>query len=167
MSGDSRFVVYYRMEVKEIKNRRLHGINQHFAVESVVGLIEPIVYPAEIALTHKPLLRIKTHDRIEEERQLPFHTVVGLRDAEFDERGRHIERPHGEIFRRPDVVEQFSLADYHQVTFVKLETLSVKDKRTAPSQTQRMREIFLIPATPDTIKRLLDYDILHSFHVQK
>lgn len=120
------------MEIEEIKDGRLNGVHERLAIESMCSLTQTVVDPAEIPLAHKPLLGTQAHNRIHEQRQLPLDSIVGLRSTQFDERRRDIQHPHHEIIGRPQIGQQLSLADYHQVALAQHELLAVELKDTAP-----------------------------------
>lgn len=84
LSGHRDSPVDHGMKVEGVEYGRLHGVHQQFAIESVPGLREPVVYPSEVAFAYELLFSIKIHYRILKQRHLSFHAVIGLRSAKLD-----------------------------------------------------------------------------------
>lgn len=105
------------MEVEEVEDGRLHGVDEELVVEGVAGLRQAVFYPAEVAFAHEALVGVEAHYGVAEKGELPFHAVVSLRVALLYELCGGVESLHLEVGGRLYVIHQFSFAHYHEVAF--------------------------------------------------
>ena len=79
LCGNITLSVSTGMEVEEVKNGRLHGINQHFTIETMFRILNSQFQYLEITMAYYLLFGRQVHDRIEKECQRAFHAIVTLR----------------------------------------------------------------------------------------
>ncbi|CCY37621.1 putative uncharacterized protein [Tannerella sp. CAG:118] len=132
------------VEVKEVENRRLHGVDKRFPVKAVLRVPDTLLQQVEIAAADNLLLRCKVHDRIEEKGQRPLHPIIALRRTQVYKTGSSIDYPAPEILRRLYPVYQLPFADNGQIPRMQLEIPFIETVTARPSQTKQVRQILLI-----------------------
>ena len=88
LRGDVALAVNAGVEIEEIENGRLHGVDERLAVKAVFRIGDALFEQVEIAAADDLLLRRKVHHGIEKQCQRAFHAVVALRRAQIYEIGR-------------------------------------------------------------------------------
>ena len=85
--GDVPLAVEFHVEVKEVDDHTLHGVEHRVAVEIVLRQGQAAAYVVEVQRADLLLLCGEVHHRVLEQRQVAAHTVVALRRCHFGEGG--------------------------------------------------------------------------------
>ena len=144
LRGDVALAVQGSMEIEEIENGRLHGIDERFPIETVLRIGDACFQQFEIPAADDLLLRREVHHGVEEQGQRPFHAVVALRRRQFDELRGSINDLAPEVIRSMYLVNHFPFADNRQIPCVQLEFPLVETVTARPAQTEQVRQIFLL-----------------------
>ena len=86
LRGDVALAVNAGVEIEEIENGRLHGVDERFVVKAVFRIGDALFEQVEIAAADDLLLGREVHHGVEKQRQRAFHAVVALRRAQIYER---------------------------------------------------------------------------------
>lgn len=153
-----------QMEVEEVEDGRLDGVDEELSPEGVGGLAEAVFDPTEVALADEALVRVEIHHGVEEERQLSLDAVVGLGCAQLDERGCDVEHLHLEVGRWLDALHELALADYHQVALREAEVAPVEGERAVSGGADGVGEVVAAGLGAKSCEGILDDDFACVFH---
>ena len=142
LRGDVALAVNAGVEIEEIENGRLHGVDERLAVKAVFRIGDASFEQVEIAAADDLLLGREVHHGVEKQRQRTFHAVVALRRAQIYETGFRIDDLAPEIVRRFCFLDQFPLADDRQISGVQLEIPFVEAVAARAAQAEQMGQVF-------------------------
>jgi len=162
LRGDVVLLIEAGMEIEEIQNERLHGIDHQVAVETMLRLRKALAECLEITVTQAILLLREVHDRVEEQRQLPLGAVVGLGRGEVDKSRRDIHHYHAETGIGLNLVNQLALADDEQVALGERLFFAVEDETATAAYTKGVPEIVFILSGAKSAEGVGDDDGVHK-----
>ena len=120
------------MEVEEVDNHALDGVDHRLAVEVVVREFQPLLDVVEIEGAHLLLLGGEPHDGVVEQGQVSLHAVVALRCTHLDELLRDVDGIHLEILALHDVACHVAAGENQAVARLKAKRLVVELKIAMP-----------------------------------
>ena len=142
LRGDVALAVQSGMEIEEIENGRLHGIDERFPIKAVLRIGDARFQQLEVSAADDLLFRREVHYGIEKQRQRPFHAVVALWRRQFDKLRCGINDLASEVLRRVYLINHFPFADNRQIPGVQFEIPFVETVTARPAQAEQMRQVF-------------------------
>ena len=161
---DVVFLVKGGMEIEEIQDKRLHGVDHQVAVETVLRLRKAQAECLEIAIAQTVLLLREVHDGVEEQCQLPLGAVVGLGCGEINESRRDIHHHHAEAGIGFNPVYQLALADDEQVALGERLFFAIEDETATAAYTEGVPQIILVADGSEFVEGVGDDDGVHRRH---
>ena len=134
-------IVDLRVEIKEINDHALHGIERQIQVEPVRDLGATCAHVLHILFAALLLPRIEVHDRIVEEHHVSARTVVTERHRHLDKLRRDIDSDGPEVRTCTGYLRRLAPLHNDTVTSLQWELRAVEQQRCRALQTQRMRQI--------------------------
>ena len=118
--------VKFDVEVEEVDNHALYGVDHRLAVEVVVRERQPSLDVVEVEGAHLLLLGVEPHDGVVEQSQVTFHAVVALWRTHLDELLRDINGIDFKILALHDVPSQITTRENQAVACLEAKRLVVK-----------------------------------------
>ena len=162
LRGDVVLLIEAGMEIEEIQDERLHGVDHQVAVETMLRLRKAQAECLEIAVTQAVLLLREVHNGIEKQCQLPLGAIVGLGCREIDKSRRDIHCHYTKAGIRLNLVNQFSLANDEQVALGERLLFAVEYETATAVYTEGVPEIVLILSGAESAEGVCDDDRVHK-----
>ena len=124
--------VEFNVEVEEVDNHALDGVDHRLAVEVVVREREPPLDVVEVEGAHLLLLGVEPHDGIVEQGQMTFHAIVALWRTHLDKLLRDINGIDFKIMALHDIPRQIAAGENQAVARLEAKCLVVEIKIAVP-----------------------------------
>ena len=155
------------MEVEEVDNHALDGVDHRLAVEVVVREFQPLLDVVEIERAHLLLLWGEPHDGVVEQGHVPLHAVVALRCTHLDELLRDVDGIHLEILALHDVACHVAAGENQAVARLKAKRLVVELKIAMPLAAIGVAQVARKPLVAEVGQGVFDDDVGADVHSGK
>ena len=135
LRSDLVVAVKIHMEIEEVDNHTLYGINHRLTMEVVVCERQPLLDVVEVECAHLLLLGGEPHDGVVEQGQMPLHAVVALRRTHLDELLRDIDGIDFKILALHDASRHIAAGENQAVVRLEAKCLVVELKIAMPLAT--------------------------------
>ena len=134
-------VVYMRMEIKEIDDHALHGVERQVQIETVVSLRTTGAHVFHVFFAPRLLLRVEVHDRVVEQHHVSARAVVAERHRHLDKLRRDVDGNGSEVLTCTGYLRR--LAALHDDTIAGVQGMrrAVEQQRCRALQTERVRQV--------------------------
>ena len=139
--GDGLVAIERGMEIKEVNNHPLHGIQQHVAVEEVRAHTGAFFNIQHRPMKSRRLLVFQRHNGILEQQHAASHSIVAHRRCKFDELGLDKDIEYLEILRPAHQLALFALAQDKTVVFAQAIPPPDEFHFRFSAQAQRVRQL--------------------------
>ena len=144
------------MEVKEVYDHALYGVDHSQSVEMVVRHCQTAFDVVKVKAADILLLRVETDDRIVEQGQMPLHPIVAFRGADFYETLAYINGCTLEVWALYNVLYQTAaLVQDHAFSCLESMASAVECECTFSAVAVRMEEI---------VRKALVTDVVEVFY---
>ena len=155
------------MEVEEVDNHALDGVDHRLAVEVVVREFQPLLDVVEIERAHLLLLWGEPHDGVVEQGQVSLHAVVALRCTHLDELLRDVDGIHLEILALHDVACHVAAGENQAVARLKTKRLVAELKIAMPLAAIGVAQVARKPLVAEVGQGVFDDDVGADVHSGK
>jgi hypothetical protein len=154
--------VYLRVEIEEVDNHALDGIEQQVAVEMMVLLLQAHADILKILAAPFGLGVVEWHERVMEQHQSTPHTVIAQRRRQFGKLPYYIDYNRMEIIRLGNEFGALGLYEDEAVIRMDSKVVFVETDDGGAVGTQTMNEITFQGVHRAVVKRVFDNYILHN-----
>jgi len=151
--------VKLHVEVEEVDDHALDGVNHGLAVEVMAGEGMPPLDVVEVEHAHLLLLGVEAHDGVDEQRQMSLRAIIALRCADLDELLRNIHHINHEIKALHYILHQVAPRKDEAVARLEAERLVVEGEGAVSISTKGMCQVAGIPLVGDVGQGAFDDDV--------
>jgi len=159
--------VKFDVEVEEVDNHALYGVDHRLAVEVVVREREPPLDVVEVEGAHLLLLSVEPHNGVVEQGQMTFHAVVALRRTYLDELLRDINGIDFKIRALNDVSRQITTGENQTVARLETKRHVVELEIAMPIVAIGVAQVARKPIVAEVGQGVFYDDVLTDIHRRK
>ena len=159
--------VEFNVEVEEVDNHALDGVDHRLAVEVVVREGQPLLDVVEVERAHLLLLGGEPHDGVVEQGQMPLHAVVALRRTHLDELLRDIDGIDFKILALHDASRHIAAGENQAVVRLEAKCLVVELKIAMPLATIGVAQVARKPLVAEVDQSVFDDNVWADVHSGK
>lgn len=153
------------MEIKEVDNNRLNGIDHCVAMKLVSRQSKTTADIIEVESAHLLHFRRKVHNRIVKQGQSSTRTIVAMRCAYRDELRSSIKYINLKVAALPYVFQQFAATYYQAVATPHDIPLAIERETAFPFMAIGMAQVSVFSAVTDIHQRIFKNHILHIYKI--